>query len=58
MHRSAMEAHHLHHRSDINAPCAVCDECNPTTVMELEMELRLLILSNYETILPGELQAD
>ena len=26
--------------------------------MELEMELRLLILGKYEPILPGELQAD
>jgi hypothetical protein len=53
-----MEAHHDLHRSGINAPCAVCDEGIPKTVMELEMELRLLILQKYAPILPGELQAD
>ena len=53
-----MEAHHDLHRSGINAPCEVCDETIPKTVMELEMELRLLILGKYEPILPGELQAD
>lgn len=53
-----MEAHHDLHRSGINAPCAVCDETIPKTVIELEVELRLLILGKYEPILPGELQAD
>jgi hypothetical protein len=53
-----MEAQQDLHRSGINAPGEVCDETIPKTVMELEMELRLLILGKYEPILPGELQAD
>ena len=54
---TGMEARH-DHRSGINAPCAGCDECIPE-VMELDMELRLLILEDkYEPIGPGELQAD
>lgn len=53
-----MEAQHDLHRSGLNEPCEVCDETIPETVMELEMELRLLILGIYEPLLPGELQAD